>query len=366
MRIADKMNYDQVNSGLQKNRNELSSLQNQAATQKRINKPSDDPLAATRVLAARTDIGSSQQYIKNINQAKTFLEFSDQSLGELTDILTRAKELAIAQSSDAGANDTTRKVTATEVEQLLGQAVQVANRKIGDRFLFGGFKTTNPPFSNNGEYKGDDGEIKIAINKEANVSMNVPGSRVFLGMNKRAPQVGAAVGATVDDSLVAPSAASKTGLKTRSGVEVRGPAGSGPESVASGKSENNEAESNQQNIGETWRNRGTNVFSVLSDFEVSLRANSKEGVQDTLERIDEAFAQVVLVRSEVGSRLATLNSANENLTKGVVDSKALASTLEDVDNFELVSDLNKSETTLKASLAASSKLIQPSLLDFLR
>ncbi len=353
MRIADKMNYDQVNSGLQKNRNELSSLQNQAATQKRINKPSDDPLAATRVLAARTDIGASQQYIKNINQAKTFLEFSDQSLGELTEILVRAKELAIAQSSDAGANDATRKVTATEIEQLYGQAVQVGNRKIGDRFLFGGFKTTNPPFTTNGEYRGDDGEIKIAINKEANVSMNVPGSRIFIGDNKRGVRA---------ESKAAPgpeSSAVKSPPESTSATELRGPAG-----VES--NEESAEEADLSNLGESWRNRGTNIFSVLSDFEVSLRANSKEGVQDTLERIDEALAQVVLTRSEVGSRLATLNSANENLTKGVVDSKALASSLEDVDTFELVSDLNKSETTLKASLASSSKLIQPSLLDFLR
>lgn len=346
MRIADKMNYEQVNSGLQKNRNELSSLQNQAATQKRINKPSDDPLAATRVLAARTDIGASQQYIKNINQAKTFLEFSDQSLGELTEILVRAKELAIAQSSDAGANDATRKVTATEIEQLHGQAVQVGNRKIGDRFLFGGFKTTNPPFTTNGEYRGDDGEIKIAINKEANVSMNVPGSRIFIGENKRGVR---AEPKAEPDSTVA--------------TELRGPASAeSSEESGQGSAEGVDL----SGLGESWRNRGTNIFSVLSDFEVSLRANSKEGVQDTLERIDEALAQVVLTRSEVGSRLATLNSANENLTKGVVDSKALASSLEDVDTFELVSDLNKSETTLKASLASSSKLIQPSLLDFLR
>lgn len=353
MRIADKMNYEQVNSGLQKNRNELSSLQNQAATQKRINKPSDDPLAATRVLAARTDIGASQQYIKNINQAKTFLEFSDQSLGELTEILVRAKELAIAQSSDAGANDATRKVTATEIEQLYGQAVQVGNRKIGDRFLFGGFKTTNPPFTTNGEYRGDDGEIKIAINKEANVSMNVPGSRIFIGENKR--RAIADPDATVRGVPSEKTAPTKSAPESAATTELRGPAG-----VESSEGED------LSNLGESWRNRGTNIFSVLSDFEVSLRANSKEGVQDTLERIDEALAQVVLTRSEVGSRLATLNSANENLTKGVVDSKALASSLEDVDTFELVSDLNKSETTLKASLASSSKLIQPSLLDFLR
>lgn len=354
MRIADKMNYNQVNAGIQKNRAELSDLQNQASTQKRVNKPSDDPLAATRVLSARTNVSSSNQYIKNINQAKTFLEYSDQSLGEMTEVLTRAKELAIAQATDAGANAASRAVTATEVSQLFDQTVQVGNRKLGDRFLFGGFKTTNPPFSSDGEYKGDMGEMRVAINKEADVPINVPGSRVFLGAGIRSGRGG--------NDAPSDKIESTPGIspQPKNAAEVRAPAGDvsteSPDAVAT----------SQGNLSATWRNQGTNVFAVLSDLEVSLKTNSKEGVQDSLDRLDEALAQVVLARAEVGSRLSTLNSSMENLTKGVIDSKALASSLEDVDTFELVTDLNKSESTLKASLASSGKLIQPSLLDFLR
>lgn len=354
MRIADKMNYNQVNAGIQKNRSELSDLQNQASTQKRVNKPSDDPLAATRVLSARTNVSASNQYIKNINQAKTFLEYSDQSLGEMTEVLTRAKELAIAQATDAGANAASRAVTATEVGQLFDQTVQVGNRKLGDRFLFGGFKTTNPPFTSVGEYRGDAGEMRVAINKEADVPINVPGSRVFLGTGIRSTRDGNDAPSDKIDSMPGNSS------QPKNAAEVRGPATQ--ESAASAES----VTTSQGNLSATWRNQGTNVFAVLSDLEVSLKANSKEGVQDSLDRLDEALAQVVLARAEVGSRLSTLNSSMENLTKGVIDSKALASSLEDVDTFELVSDLNKSESTLKASLASSGKLIQPSLLDFLR
>src|SRR6476661_8946886 len=117
MRIADKMNYDQVTSNLSKNRTEMAELQNQAATQKRVTKPSDDPLAAARVLAGKIDINSNSQFLKSVYNAKTFLEFSEQSLGELADTITRAKELAISQSNDASANEGTRKVVASEIAQ---------------------------------------------------------------------------------------------------------------------------------------------------------------------------------------------------------------------------------------------------------
>lgn len=181
MRVADKMNYNQVTQNLAKNRTEMNELQNQAATQKKINRPSDDPAASARVLAARTEERGAKQFIKNINMARSFLEATDQSLSEMTETLLRAKELAIQQASDAGASPDTRRTVAAEVEQMYDQAVQIGNRKLGDRYIFGGFKTTTPPFDISGEYKGDDGDMKLQINKDAFVAMNISGDKVFLG-----------------------------------------------------------------------------------------------------------------------------------------------------------------------------------------
>src|ERR1700754_3012447 len=117
MRIADKMAFEQVNSNVGKNRKQMSELQNQAATQKRVTKPSDDPLAASRVLGNRTDLQSNQQFAKSLNYAKSFLEMTDQSLSDLSEVLVRAKELAIGQANDGTGNEETRRVVATEVEQ---------------------------------------------------------------------------------------------------------------------------------------------------------------------------------------------------------------------------------------------------------
>jgi flagellar hook-associated protein 3 FlgL len=347
MRIADKMNYDQVNASLAKNRTDMAELQNQAATQKRVTKPSDDPLAAARILSTRTEIASGQQFIKSLHMARTFLEYSDQSLSELSELLSRAKELAISQSNDASANSNSRRVTATEVEQLYNQAVQVGNRKLGDRFLFGGFKTTRPPFDVDGNYKGDNGEIKIAVQKEGAVAMNIPGSVVFLGLNPTEVESGS------EPVKVRDSNRSKES-KDPGSVNLRGPA-----------SEKTDSEI-PSNLQSTWQNSGVDVFKVLRELSIGLRADDKATIQESLDSLDEAIAQVVLSRSQLGSRVTTLNGALESLQKTQVDAKGLISNLEDVDTFELVSDINKTESTLKAALATSGKLIQPSLLDFLR
>lgn len=361
MRITDKMAHNQVNSHLQKNRTELTQLQNQAATQKRVNKPSDDPVAAARVLATRSEDRGSQQFMKNINYARSFLEYSDQSLGELGDVLVRLKELAIAQANDAGASVDTRKVVAEEVGQVFSQVVQLGNRKLGERFVFGGFQTTQTPFSRAGEYQGDDGDMNIPIDKDAHVAMNIPGSSIFLGQGMSA------------DGLIRPRAEPPKNTDEleqfqnyeqerkqdvrdaeRSEIQLRGPASIGDrkkvqvESVTSAETS------------------GVNLFSVVKDFEVSLKTNDKEGIQDSIDRLDQALSQVILTRAQVGARIQHLNRTQESLQKSLVDNKALASQMEDADLFQVVSDITKTDSALKATLETSGKILQPSLLDFLK
>jgi len=359
MRIADKMAFNQVNQNLAKNRSDMADLQNQAATQKRITKPSDDPLASARVLAARTEERGNSQFIKNINNARSFLEFSDQSLGELSDILVRAKELAISQSNDASGNAESRMVTASEIEQIYNQAVQIGNRKLGERYIFGGYKTQTMPFTQAGEYLGDDGDMKIQTHKDTFVAMNIPGNKVFLGQGLGGDGI-------VRSRYEAPTNVDQlkefqqeeierkelNQEKESNYLETRGPA-----------SERRRGHMDQDPV---TGNAGINLFSTLRNLEVSLRTNDKEGVQESLDTLDQAISQVVLARSEVGSRIMAINNTMDSLQKAVVDNKVTASQLEDADAFQVISDINKTDSTLKATLETSGKLIQPSLLDFLR
>ncbi len=360
MRIADKMTTTQVDRNIQKNRAEMASQQNQAATQKRVNKPSDDPLAATRVLAARTDENSYKQYMQNIVQAKSFIEYSEQALGELNDALVRAKELAIGQASDAGAGEETRRITAEEVGQIFQQSVQIGNRKLGDRYIFSGLQTLTQPFDPRGEYSGDSGDIKIQIHKDAHVGMNLAGSKVFLGE-------GIAGDGYIRTSPSNPKTVDELNQKRQEDQEIQ---------QLEQEDEFNQVQTRSlASTGSTEKiskqdpvtnSRGLNVFQTLKGLEISLRTNDKAGVQDSLDMLDQAISQVVLARAELGSRVTGLNATTDSLQKAVLDNKAMASQMEDTDVFKLVSDINKTESTLKATMETSSKMVQRSLLDFLR
>lgn len=371
MRVADTMAFEQVRGNINKNRQTMSELQNQAATQKRVNKPSDDPVSAARVLHSRIDFQGNKQFIKNLNYAKSFLEASDQALSEVGEGLMRMKELALGQANDASANEESRRVVATEIEQIFHSIVSVGNRKLGDRFIFGGFKTQTRPFDERGHYQGDNGEMMIHIDKDTFLPMNMAGNRVFLGEGLSADGI---VHSTQDQARTvedyrerqkdqvpeASGAPQENTQPTQSPVESRGPASlRGPRLTGAEPPPTTEAE-------EAEASGGINLFSVVKELEISLRANDKGGVQDALDVLDKALSQVVLARSQIGSRGMAVDSLLLSLEKSKVDNQIAISQHEDADVYATISDINKTEGTLQATLQTSGKLIQPSLLDFLR
>lgn len=360
MRVTDKMGYTQVTTNIQKNRSEMADLQNQASTQKRINKPSDDPTASARVLTSRTEERGGLQFLKNINIARSFLEYTDQSLSELAESLMRAKELAIQQASDAGSSADTRKVVASEVEQIHHQAVQIGNRKLAERYIFGGYKTNAAPFDTTGEYAGDNGSMKVQINKDAFVEMNISGDKVFLGQGLG------------DDGLVKNQAKvpkDRAELVEQKNEEIRyrqelEEKREGPLPLRGPATESRPDKTFTSVDGPDAR--GTNILKVLKDFEIALKVNDKDELQAAIDNLDLAIGQVVSTRSQVGSRISALNSGQDSLQKANLDNKATASQLEDADIYQVVSDMNKTDSTLRASLETASKVSNMSLLDFLK
>ncbi|MCB0407070.1 MAG: flagellar hook-associated protein FlgL [Bdellovibrionales bacterium] len=362
------MNFDQVNRNLAKNRKEMADLQNKAASQKNMNKPSDDPIAAARVLSARVDLSGNTQFNKSLGYARSFLEYTDQSLGDLTENLIRAKELAISQANDASASGQSRKVVAREISQIFDQVIQIGNRKLGDRFIFGGFKTQTTPFSIEGQYQGDAGEMQIQTDKQSYVPINMPGSKVFLGeghnsfgVTSATPQQALTIEQFKEEQQTSAEknmVPQKQQQEDSPETDLRAPASRGQG--------NDDMLVENPGLIEPNEATGENLFNVVEKMYVALNTNDKTGIQNAIEDMDRAISQVVMARAQVGARSMALDNARETLQKAKVDNNVTISELEDADIFQTVSDMNKTESALKATLQTSGKLVQPSLLDFLR
>jgi flagellar hook-associated protein 3 FlgL len=353
MRVTDNTSMGVVRDSINRSRSRMEDLQTQTATMKRVNKPSDDPIGAAKVLEVRTDKVNNNQFQDNAKLAEAFLNNTDHALEDLSDIVIRAKEIAVGQSSAASSSPESRLGVAEEVNQLLQRAVATANTRIGDRYLFGGYKTTTTPVDAEGNYHGDQGELMIEIGREVFIGMNIPGYEAFnthpenSGDYKR-----------VQEQRSMPGELKKIEDKAE-GVERNLASATG---LSAGQPQNKNAGNSEDTTGPQNRN----LFQELKALRIGLLTGDMNGIRGTLESFDDVLGKVVSTRSKVGARVQGILGNVSAMERHNITNAQLTSSIEDADMTQVVSDLAKEETVFKSSLAASKHLIQPTLLEFLR
>src|SRR5262249_10411886 len=149
------MRQTQVLRDLQAGLAKLADAQQQVSTGKRFTRPSEDPVAAASVMRADRALRGITQYRRNSTAVRTRVDAEEATLNQLTDLLSRAKELGISQGADT-ATATTRTETAAELDGIIEQVISLGNTKVGNEYLFGGGQTASPPFQADGTYLGDD------------------------------------------------------------------------------------------------------------------------------------------------------------------------------------------------------------------
>jgi len=119
-------------------------LQNQAATGQRIALPEDDPRAMRRVLDMQNEAKTLDQFASNIGQIKEATTASYSSMRSLKKLSDRASEIALL--ADGLKPQSTLNIYASEINQILEEAVQTANTRHRGDYLFAGTRTDQPPF----------------------------------------------------------------------------------------------------------------------------------------------------------------------------------------------------------------------------
>ena len=343
MRITDGTNYGVIRDSITRSRGRMENLQMETATMKKLNRPSDDPVGSAKVLEVRTDKVNNEQYQVNAKLAQAFLDNTDHALEDITEIVIRAKELAVGQSSNASSSPESRYGIAEEVNQLFLRAVTTANRRIGDRYLFGGYKSTQAPVDSDGSYHGDDGQMMVEIGREVYIGMNIPGHEVF-NTHPESSADGKRLEQQKTPELKDPE------LKNRQKKEEVAPSRrlASEDELPAGSVQN------------------TNLFQELKALRTGLLTGDMETIRGTLETFDDLLGKVVATRAKIGSRMQGVEGNVSALERHNITNAQLTSTIEDADMTQVVSDLAKEETVFKSSLASSKHLIQPTLLDFLR
>jgi flagellar hook-associated protein 3 FlgL len=218
-----------------------------------------------------------------------------------------------------GANDTTGDAAidlVQEVEQIHASVLAEANTTVNGSYVFGGYASQTPPFSVAGpfvegapspatSFDGDPNEIVVSIDQGVSTTVTLNGQRVFMG-------------------------------------------------DADGDSN---PDANRED-----------VFDLMADVRDAflLPADQRgDALRATLDRIDTALDQLSIERSRVGALDTKLARQEDILADREVQLTETLSDAQDADAAEVFSDLVSQEAALQASLAATARVIQPTLMNFL-
>jgi flagellar hook-associated protein 3 FlgL len=330
-RVSENSSINAINHAVGKTKSKVEDLQIKGSTLKRISKLSDDPIGNVELLAVRSQNVDATQYLRNLNFAQTQLSYTENVMEELTDLLSKAKELALGQASSIYSPEI-RQGVSKEIHQIRQQVLSIANKRIGNRFIFSGQTVLTRPFDQAGVYKGDKGKINIEINKDVFVPINITGDQLFFSKTKKPIEKS-------DVDLKNPGSEVDLNIDT---AVARHPASQRDEAVT------------------------VSMFDELRALENAMLTDNPQIIQSLLERLDESLERTVTYRTEIGALTNTIQNAEGNIEKTKLLNENYKSKIEDADVTELMGNLQKEQAVLKATYQASSNLMNTNLMDFLR
>lgn len=181
MRVTNLMLSQNLLNNLENIQTQMQTTENELSTGKKISQPSDDPGAVEMVLGLNSSISKVNQWQTNASQGLSFLQTSDSTMGNITDLLTRAKDLAV-QAANGTSTDSDRKLMVSEVSQITQQIGQLSNTEVGGKYVFAGTSTTAPwDSANPTNWMGNSGTQSVEVGKGTSVPINVDTTSLFQG-----------------------------------------------------------------------------------------------------------------------------------------------------------------------------------------
>jgi flagellar hook-associated protein 3 FlgL len=357
MRITSLMIFNQLTSHLQGNLEEYAKLNNQLATGKKINKPSDDVIGMMKAISYKVSISGNDQYKRNIAAAGDSLNYANTVMTSVSDTLEKLSEL----TSMGSTADETHDTYAQEAADLRNTLLDLSNSQLGGSYVFSGYKTDSKAFvydpaTNHYDYKGDNGAVNVLIDREAAVTTNIQGSKAF-----SFSLTGPASSTLPDGTPVnyTQSTDPATGVNTVT-VEIGNAGDPGYDTFSFSNS------IDLANIlSSAWQYEDVNGSDLNADPVLS-KEMAMHRIAALAKPLNEAKTQSLNVQSEIGTRQVQINDQGTRLDNDKLSLQNALSNTEDADMDETGVELIKIQTALQAMRSSASQILSQSLLDFLK
>ncbi len=413
-RVSTNMSNDDMQYYARRRESRLLNTQNQIASQNRIQALRDDPAAAAHATRHSSYLFRLNRYSRNIETAQLRHRESEVYMQEAVSILQRVRELGLQGAQGTYTREDTRAMAA-EVNQLLNQLVESANAKGGDgAMLFAGDRTQSAPFraitgrvEGFGEpviaqvqYLGTISENRTEIAEGSYIPLNFAGNQVFWAENQ---QIFSSVNATSyvvqEDSTIhvdsqevqlraGDSVSAIIAKINDSGAPVRAHLdpvqnslvieSTAPHQLWLDDGENGQVLRDLGILSERGNAPPMNIASSArvfggSMFDTMVNLRDRLAAGDTINIGGRALGAIDSALDNLLGRLGTLGSYDERLrlafdrTQSTIpEITSRYSNEVDVDMAEAITELRMLEYTHRAAIGAAARIIQPTLLDFLR
>lgn len=146
VRITQRTMYDSMVGQMQKNLAAYMESNEQGSTQKKINRPSDDPAGTYRVLMGRDEISATTQYQSNVDTVTGWLQLADNVLSTQVSTLFQELESLAQQASNTEMTAENRKQIGFRVKEIFGSLLNLANTEFEGKSIFAGHKYDSNAF----------------------------------------------------------------------------------------------------------------------------------------------------------------------------------------------------------------------------
>lgn len=151
MRVTDAYKFTILKQNLSEMKKRIDSLQGQIASGKKISVPSDDSVIYARSVEIDAEKQFYTQLGRNLDSMTSSGAMYESSLNSTKELISRAKEIALAQSDDT-MDPASRRYAAEELKEIIEQLVTVGNTNLAGTYIFGGKRANEAPFRLNKDY----------------------------------------------------------------------------------------------------------------------------------------------------------------------------------------------------------------------
>ncbi|MBJ7278789.1 flagellar hook-associated protein FlgL [Marinobacter salarius] len=400
IRISSQQIFSGGINRLQELNSSLNQTQEQISTGKRVNKPSDDPVAAARILKLDQELSRIETYQRNAGLAENRLQQEESALASSVDVIQRIRELTV-QAGNGSLSPNDRKSISSEMKERIGQLANIANtRDASGEYIFSGFQGSTAAFGKDASgswvYQGDEGQRVLEIDDGVTVPISDHGKGIYSSVPAAVfaeSDPGNAAAARIDGIQVindgALSAVSPDDITitvdtvagTVSAVNSRtgDPLSVTPAAYTSGESfevAGVQATITDAGDGDEFTLRAGERQSVFATIENlidgldNIDKSSPAGqaayddlIAASLQNLDNAQESIVQKQTEIGGRLNAVDSTQSFLEDSSVYSEDIRSQLRDVDYAEAISNLSFQSFVLQAAQQSFAQVSQLSLFD---